>query len=170
MRGATGYTAKANNYAEQTCHRAMTTTAHTLQLQRRMRFVWVCSIALAAAAGCAGALEQPERFGNRPDAGSCDDFDVVVDVFDAKCSASICHDPDEPAGELDLVTDGVEARLFDVASSCSARPLIDSANIDNSFLLEKLGGAPECGDPMPLAAAPLTAQEIGCVRSWAEGL
>jgi hypothetical protein len=84
-----------------------------------------------------------------------------------------CHEPGSPV-KPDLVSPGVEARLLNIASSCSKtatgasvqpRPYIGS---DDSFLEEKIGdGDPGCGSPMPFfAEAALSAADEQCIVDW----
>jgi len=84
-----------------------------------------------------------------------------------------CHEPGSPV-KPDLVSPGVEARLLNIASSCSKtasgasvqpRPYIGS---DDSFLEEKIGdGNPGCGSPMPFfAEAALSAADEQCIIDW----
>ena len=83
-----------------------------------------------------------------------------------------CHEPGSPV-KSDLVSPGVEARLLNVASSCSKtstgasvqpRPYIGG---DDSFLEEKIAGKPGCGSPMPFfAEAALSAADEQCIIDW----
>jgi hypothetical protein len=72
-----------------------------------------------------------------------------------------------PAGDLDLVSPGVEARLYDVPSTqCEGLLRVDPNDPDQSFVLVKLVGPPAgCGVRMPIVGFLSTA-EIACVRAW----
>lgn len=121
-------------------------------------------------AGCAGKIDDPDPFHAARASGpaSCPD---VPALLARNCSAEICHDADEPSGDLDLATPGVEGRLAGVQASdvvCSDRVLVDEDKLSRSFLLEKLEDPfPQCGDPMPLTGV-LEPYEVQCVRRWVE--
>jgi hypothetical protein len=126
-------------------------------------------IAAMLAAGCAGELKDPDRFTSLADAGGC----AAEPVFAATCASSVCHDAVDPAEGLDLASPGVASRLLGVTSAsaaCGGRLLVDPDDRPASLLLEKLTAAPTCGDPMPLAGTPLTAEQVECVTTWVEGL
>ena len=126
--------------------------------------------ALLAAGGCAASLEDPDRFTG---GGGCpDDVDVEADVFAVRCAGSICHSPgDEPAGGLDLLSDGVAARVAGVAASaeCDGEVLAVPGDPDASLLVRKLGASPPCGDRMPLVG-DLAPGDAACIAEWIEGL
>ena len=93
--------------------------------------------------------------------------DVPEQLIRVKCATSSCHDASNPAGELDMISPGLEGRLLDQPSTCSGEVLVDTANPENSFLLEKVSSMnPACGtERMPLGGA-LPPEEIACVRDW----
>jgi hypothetical protein len=93
---------------------------------------------------------------------------VPAQVFAAQCGESSCHDAQNPAGDLDLVSPNLERRLVAVrATQCTSRLRIDPDDPESSFLLEKLeDDAPECGDRMPVLAEPLPRDVLACVRAW----
>src|SRR5688572_32827920 len=110
----------------------------------------------AAPFGCVGELEGSEDdyrveagVGGENPAAAC-----AVEVFGRACSAAACHDSESPTGGLDLASPDVGTRLVGVASTdpmCTDRDLVDLANPDNSFLLEKVElTSPQCGALMPL--------------------
>jgi len=139
-------------------------------------------------AGCAGDLENPERFtggigdldgGTNADASTGDGCPPDLDLdalFEDRCGTSVCHEGDGAGGGVDLISDGVAARLVDVPATgkddcVPSSVLVDSSDLDASYMLEKLTSSrPECGDPMPLLQAQLTAGEVACVREWAAAL
>ena len=128
------------------------------------------TVAALVCCSCAGELTNPSRF--LDDQGdACADMDVVAEILAADtCSNSGCHDVDAPAAGLDLQSPGVAARLLDVASNnCSDRLLIDSGNRGTGYFLESLEQTPSCGSQMPIGA-PLSAEQIGCLQAWVEGL
>jgi hypothetical protein len=129
--------------------------------------------------GCptGGTLEDPDRFVGGT---SCD----AKALLQERCAGSICHEGNDALGGVDLVADGVEARLVGVPASyenvetnpedCptnSPELLIDPNNVEASLLLTKLLGTHACGDPMPIPNPPgLTEAEIECLTQWARGL
>lgn len=105
--------------------------------------------------------------------GECSDADLAAmpQFFASSCGTTACHDksagsPSEAT--LDLVAPGVEARVKDVASPCEGKKYVDSANPEQSYLLEKLThDDPTCGTRMPPGPA-LPAARLACVRAWVE--
>lgn len=87
-----------------------------------------------------------------------------------KCGTGGCHDASATAAAmLNLATaSGLAMRVMGVPakSSCVGRPLLDTANTDNSVLVSKITGT-TCGQQMPPIAGPLSATEIDCVKRWA---
>lgn len=125
--------------------------------------------ALAAATGCAASLEDPERFTG---GGGCPDgVDVETEVFAVRCGGSVCHSPgDDPAGGLDLLSDGVAGRVSGVESpECEGEVLAVPGDPDASLLVQKLGASPPCGSRMPLVG-DLAPGDAACIAEWIEGL
>ena len=121
--------------------------------------------AICALAACPGSIDDPERFLSSSTAGCIETIEERV--FPQRCSNAGCHDSKVKAQLLDMQTPGWEARLIDVKSTCNERLLIDSANPDNSFMLEKVTeDEPECGLPMPGAGDRLSDSERQCMREW----
>lgn len=116
---------------------------------------------------CAGELEDPERFTGAV-GGGCEPGDEPAFLAET-CGVAFCHAAENPAGELDLASPGVAARLVDVASTCDGTPLVDSADPGASLLLDKLEAQPSCGDPMP-PGRPLSAADRSCIDQWVESL
>jgi hypothetical protein len=122
-------------------------------------------LVVAAVAGCAGELENPERFASCPPG-------FVEQLFQTRC-AGACHGATEPEAGLDLVSTGVEARLVGEASTttfCEGALMIDPEGTSDAdhLLLDKLGADPSCGSRMPFGAEPLSAAELECVRRWVD--
>lgn len=114
------------------------------------------------AGGCAGELENPERFADCPPG-------FVEELFAEKCGGD-CHGAAEPEAGLDLVSPGAGARLVGQASvqeACEGLVIVDPSG-DNSLLVDKLGDAPPCGARMPFGATKLDAAEVECVRRWVD--
>ena len=130
-----------------------------------MRAGWRCLLVIVGYWGCAGDLENPERFGFLLDSGSTiPQLDkCAVDLFAAKCTT--CHGKESQ--QIDLISAGVEARLLDQISEttqCKDFVLVDTAGGD-SLLVDKLKADPPCGLRMPLGDA-LSDTEVACVEGW----
>ena len=143
-------------------------------VRKEQRHPWPCIALLALLAGCAGTLEDPERFitdaGHAVADAGCGDR-VVAEIFPTSCGGASCHQGSQPSAGLDLVSPNVAARLVDVpGSSCGGRPLIDSANPVDSALLDRLLPEPECGLRMPRALPPLSAEDTACVAQWVQAV
>lgn len=121
-------------------------------------------LAVLAAAGCAGELEDPARF------TTCAPG-YVEQMFQSRCGS--CHGSVDPEAGLDLVSTGVEARLIGEASAtpfCQGKMLIEPAATEpmQHLLLDKLQETPSCGSRMPFGTEALSADEIECVRRWVD--
>jgi hypothetical protein len=117
---------------------------------------------VAFGAGCAGELSDPDRF-LEP---TCTlGIDVEQELFIPTCGASGCHAAATPAASLDMTSDGVASRLVGRASACGSL-LIDPDDPANSEILKRLSDSPECGSRMPLVGAPLSPEQVSCVRAW----
>ena len=132
-----------------------------------MRAIWIgCCVTWI---GCAAHLESPERF-DEVCAG-----DVQETILVPRCARAGCHVPYEPTGGVEYLTAGLPSRLIGIeATTCAGRLLIDPADPDASFLLERLSDSPHCGelaiDRMPMLSTPLDEHELGCVRQWVHAL
>lgn len=123
----------------------------------------VLALSALVLVGCAGELENPERFASCPPG-------YVEQLFAAKC-AGPCHAGAEPESGLDLESAGVEARLIgepSVSGFCDGRLLIDPEADDplDHLMLDKLQDRPTCGSRMPFGTEALTSAEVECVRRW----
>ena len=139
---------------------------------------------LVASFGCPGPLSDPARFtvatGNDggfpgdadvPDASepssdgsSCPD--VPADIFLANCTSASCHDSQYKAQGLDLQSPNLAARLVGVPATEGPGLLIDRTTPSGSVLYTKVTATPPFGARMPIGAAPLDSDEIGCVLAW----
>jgi hypothetical protein len=109
-------------------------------------------------AGCPGALDKPERFSMNMDSGTCSDVETTI--FIPTCGGVGCHENPGAAGNLDLVTPGVAARIKAATSTCMAKPM-------TSYLLEKLKPSPGCGSRMPIGASdPFPADQYLCLEQY----
>jgi hypothetical protein len=120
------------------------------------------------AGGCAGELENPQRFTDCPPG-------QVEQMFQAKCAGADgtgCHSANMPDAELDLVSPGVGERVKTLTSTnmCEGRALVEADPTANHLMVEKLEEDPTCGSRMPFGEQELTAKEIECVRRWVDDL
>ncbi len=157
------------------------------------RPAWCVALSLTAAlplVGCPGSLDNPGQYSEGVGDGSAGTLgsgggdgsggsgggmvqcnipvaDVPEQLIRVKCATSVCHDATTPAGELDMISPGLESRLLGVDSTCPGEVLVDTMNPENSFLLEKVSTEmPSCGGSrMPLGSS-LPPEEIACVRDW----
>jgi hypothetical protein len=91
-------------------------------------------------------------------------------IIGNSCISGICHHtPNKfqgPAARLDLMTPCVADRLLNKPSSCQGLLLINRADVDQSFLLNKLQAeTPICGEPMPLGSH-LPPEQQRCMNAW----
>ncbi|RKH71032.1 hypothetical protein D7X96_09630 [Corallococcus interemptor] len=119
---------------------------------------------LATTAGCAGGLDDPERF-TGGGSSSCAPGTTASSVLQQQCFA--CHSTETKAsgGNLDLQASGLPGRLYTTNSSCNQAPLADSSNPSQSFFLKKLAPSPGCGAQMPLGGS-LSAADTACLTEW----
>jgi hypothetical protein len=87
--------------------------------------------------------------------------DDVVPILNGSCMSPGCHS--NPSLFLSLTA----------TTGCSAaaeRRMIVPGSPDTSYLIAKLEGTASCGRQMPLSRPPLSAGQIGTIRTWiAEG-
>jgi hypothetical protein len=121
-------------------------------------------LVIVLAAGCAGRLENEERFDNY----ECT-TEYVEQLFVAKCGD--CHGATESQAGLDLVSPPMAQRLVGMPSfvegECTERTLI--AVDGNHLLVDKLGASPSCGSPMPLDGT-LAKSDRDCIARWSDDL
>lgn len=95
----------------------------------------------------------------------------IPQLFAERCDGSICHhSEDSPAGDLDLVSPGVEQRVSGAGGTTCAGILADPADPSRSLLYTMVSDTPTCGSRMPLGGDPLSEDEIACMRHWISGL
>jgi hypothetical protein len=82
-------------------------------------------------------------------------------ILKTSCGGGRCHGAANDAGLVDLESAGVEERLRGPSTSalCGGRPLAPLA-------IEKLGGAPACGGPMPPAGHAIDGAAKECLEDW----
>jgi hypothetical protein len=165
---------------------------HLANLKRSAARLWapitnlVASAALVVSllglAGCPGTLGfdpggMAGQSGGNPDGGvqlSCATADTVLQ----QCTS--CHNPTSQASfaNLDLMSDGVAARLVGVAATtmgtgmCSGRGnLLNRGTLPAAgIFIDKITGHQTCGGSMPFGGGLLPAADQGCLQAWANGL
>ncbi len=76
-------------------------------MKKRTHLLFAAAL-LAFAAGCPGTLENPEDFreggtsGGSCPAGTNVETDILGNATGSGCATKICHDAQDPAGNLDL--------------------------------------------------------------------
>ncbi|WP_223631712.1 hypothetical protein [Corallococcus sp. EGB] len=124
----------------------------------------VAAALLATTAGCAGGLDDPERFTGGT-TSSCAPGTTASSILQSQCYS--CHSTETKAtgANLDLQASGLPGRLYTTNATCNTKPLADSANPSQSFFLKKLTANPECGVRMPQGGA-LSAADTACLTEW----
>jgi len=143
--------------------------------QSTWRARFASSAACLALLGCAGSLDNPERFENLanldggqvtpPSDGGCD---PVIDIFPVGCATSACHSAQSQQGSLDLQSAGLPQRLVNQTAHGGPGLLIDKQNPAQSVILLKLMAPPPFGFQMPLGAPPLSPDEVACIQAWVQ--
>jgi hypothetical protein len=98
------------------------------------------------------------------DLGNCD----VPALFQSSCAGSACHGAEDPRAGLDLVSPGLDRRLFHVqgTSDCDNRKLVFPGSPEDSLLYIKVSEKnPFCGKRMPLDES-LSSSELACIRDY----
>ncbi|MBV9948799.1 MAG: hypothetical protein JOZ69_18270, partial [Myxococcales bacterium] len=98
-----------------------------------------------------------------PAGGVCDAPGMV---FATMCATTLCHTAVDLAGNLDLGSPGLLARLVDKPASGGPGKLIDSSNPAQSVLLLKAAPNPPFGMRMPFGRAPLNPELTQCLQDW----
>lgn len=127
--------------------------------------------ALSILSGCAGSLEDPQRFdAGTPNGFVCASLNVAVKstLVAEKCTAG-CHSAAVQMSGLDLESPGVGNRLVDVSTTeCPPRKRVATA--DGGTLEEMISESlPTCGTAMP-PGNRLTNSEVACVVEWTRNL
>jgi len=126
---------------------------------------------LGVLSGCAGSLQDPERFdAGTPNGFVCPTLHVPVkaELLAQKCAAG-CHSATVQMSGLDLQSPGAASRLVDVSTvECPPRKRVLTA--DGGVLEEMISqSSPSCGTAMP-PGSRLTNSEIACVVEWTRNL
>jgi hypothetical protein len=135
------------------------------------------SAAPASDGGNAGAPAADAGTAQGTDEAGCATFSSSFEaiqkiIFEKRgCTADACHGQAKVGG-LDLRADVAWENLVDARSSNSKLSRVQPGTAIDSFLYLKLLAASEpgsvqiAGSPMPVGAAPLTANELEAIRLW----
>ncbi len=144
-------------------------------MRTRLKALFLGAAAMASVAllaGCPGKLRDPGRFttdggiGGAGGGAMCPD--VPTGILAKRCAGGGCHSAPTPQLGLDLVSDGVEARVLGKMAGECKHPLADPADPAGSQIYIKIAGT-DCGGRMP-PSAPLADSDIACVKEWIAGL
>ncbi len=116
-----------------------------------------CVVAFPSASACQKRSD---------DLRNCD----IPALFQSSCDGSLCHGSETPRADLDLVSPGLEGRLFHVPATkdCDKRPLIFPGNPSESVLYLKVSSKkPFCGRRMPIDRE-LSSSELACLKNYIE--
>ncbi len=92
---------------------------------------------------------------------------VVTSIFTPRCAVAPCHTTISPAGSLDLQSPNIYARLVGATGPFGGTLIATDHDPSASLFYQVLEGVPPAGyNAMPLSGAPLTADELSCVRAW----
>src|SRR5690606_27959151 len=125
------------------------------------------SLSVALLAAVAFALPSTSGCSKREDElRNCD----IPALFQSSCDGSLCHGSHKPRAGLDLVSPGLDQRLFHVAASadCDERKLVVPGHPDQSVLYLKVSqDEPFCGERMPIDRE-LSSDELACLKQYIE--
>lgn len=123
------------------------------------RSAFALLLVLTSAVGCAGSSSSS-------DDGGAHLAKLQVNVFDSTCALSeTCHRGKTPSAGLNLEAP-VHAKLVEVPSSESGKPLVVPGDPQRSFLFEKISAdTPSHGARMPLGQS-LDAKDVESIRAW----
>jgi len=105
-----------------------------------------------------------------------DGCDMAAVLSKHACSNNGCHG-EQPQGDLDLLSPGIEQRLVGVASTtgaCSGRLLVDPAQPESSLILqlidpERFAQPDHCGVMMPFGSNDGVGNgDLRCFRQWVQ--
>lgn len=120
----------------------------------------------AGNSGSAGTPSGGSGDGNAGSSGNGACGDVVARIFVPSCGGTGCHSANAPQQDLDLVSEGVAARVVGVSAKQCLKVLADPENPEQSLLYQKLLARPDCGAQMPLARPALSSADAACVLGW----
>lgn len=129
---------------------------------------WRLAVGLAACAlttGCPGTLDNKEDFQSQ--------IEPLVDpcngLITKRCALSSCHNAE--SASVDLTLEGREERTVNKPGVTCEGKYVDTANPEASLMYSKCAvEVPTCGSPMPLAADPLSDDELSCLLDYLRSL
>lgn len=90
---------------------------------------------------------------------------LVQPIFTSRCAG--CHTGGAPPAGLVLTSGSAHAAVVGVASSqVPALSLVDAANPELSYVVDKITGTQAVGARMPPVGGPLTLTQIALIRAW----
>ena len=121
----------------------------------------------AGAAPVDGAVASAPDGPIRSESWCAIETEVVARIFQPKCGA--CHGNSTRAGDLDLTSPDVRARLVDVPSAAcrDQRLVVTTPQVGGHLFLKLENAVNGCGVRMPAGGLPwLTATEVQCLKDW----
>ncbi len=119
--------------------------------------------------GCPGGLNNCEDFNACGGGTGGSPGQTVEAIFQVNCGNAVCHDSDQPAAGLDLVSPDVASRTVGRSSTdgnCGADIIVIAGDPDESYMLKKILNEPGiCGGQMPIGTL-LDAEETDVIRNW----
>jgi hypothetical protein len=139
-----------------------TARTHLVRLQATTLAI---SLAIATTA-CGGT----STLAGGPALTTCTPTEAAVQeqILRPSCGGAGCHAGTSPAMGLDLTSAGLQQRIVAApAAGCGDQTLIVARDPDRSYLVAKVTqAAPACGEQMPLGHAPLSGDQLSCLRGW----
>ncbi len=133
---------------------------------RRLTLSIVGSLLLV---GCPGGLTNCEDFNTCPGGAGGSSGATVELVFEVNCGNAVCHDSDQPAAGLDLVSPDVASRTVGMNSNdpnCGSDVIVIAGDPDESYMIKKILNEPGvCGGQMPIGTL-LDAEDTNVIRDW----
>lgn len=136
------------------------------------RALIVATLALVSALGACGDFNAPEdpTFG-LPDRVVADPSFAhdVEPIFNTRCATGGCHTTRSARGALVLERGKAYDQIVGVPSLTSPLARIEPGSPDESWLIRRIEADPAGRDNsprMPLAATPLTDNQIATIRNW----
>lgn len=137
---------------------------------RRILVLWLAALACAGDGTGLGPDGNPLGTTTGCEDAVCLSRDVQP-LFTFNCALAGCHAGTQPQQGVNLSEGVAYANIVDVPSAeLPGMRRVRPSQPDSSYLVHKVQGTYSSvggvGDRMPLGGAPLTATEIGRIRSW----
>jgi len=130
----------------------------------------VCTLLISACTAGNGENQAkeplPQEQPDTPQSSSA--FKKIQDeIFTPKCATSGCHNGTASPLGLNLVEGKAYNKLVNKPSNqVDGLQLVESSNIEASYLVHKLEGTQGGGAQMPLGKPPLSTEEIQLIKTW----